>query len=94
MKQLIFGLYCGMLGYQVHKREIDVKVLRKLNDGFDSLARRNAKIWSEELETVKLGINSHVGSDTGRDVPALPGDDSPVRMTFAEADRIARDGSA
>lgn len=80
MKHLIFGLYCGMLGYQVHKRELDVKVLRKINDGFDALARRNAKIWSEELEAVKLGINSHVGSDTGRDVPALPGNDPSLQV--------------
>jgi hypothetical protein len=49
MRGLIFAVYFGAIGYTIRAKEIDVKVLRALNDGFDSLARRNAQIWTEEL---------------------------------------------
>jgi hypothetical protein len=43
MKAVIFAAYWAFVGYQVHKHEVDVKVLRKFNDGLDSLMKRNAQ---------------------------------------------------
>lgn len=59
-RTLIMAAYFGTIGYQVHKKGIDVKVLQKLNDGFDALARRNAQIWSEELTATELGAGRRI----------------------------------
>lgn len=73
MKMAIWAIYWGFVGYQIHAKEVDVKVLRKLNDGFDALARRNAQIWSEEIETTRLGIGNNVGGNASGSLSTLTG---------------------
>lgn len=83
MKYAIYGIYCAFLGYQVRKHDLDVKALRKFNDGMEALMRRNAQIWSEELAAAELGADRHVGRDASRGLPTVTGNDASIRVTDA-----------
>ncbi len=56
MRALVFAylMACSAYaGYQVRKKELDVKFLRAVNDNWENNLRRNARILVEESDRVK-----------------------------------------
>lgn len=80
---LLIG-YGAAVGYTAHKKQVIPRLLTAADDLFDQLTERSARIWIAELERsngmANVDARPGVGVNPAGSVPAVKGNDTPVRM--------------